>query len=315
MKWLIKKSSPRFIFTICLLLIAAALPFIVDIALMSLFSKILIFGLFAMSLDLLVGYTALWSFGHAAFFGIAGYSIGLLMVRFDITNYPVVMPVTLFIVILITALFGFISLKVSGVYFLLVTLALGQVVSLIAFALYDITGGETGLANIPYPTFIHSDISYFYFVLIVCFISFAFLHFLVKSPFGQTLKGIREDETRMKCLGYHVWLHKYIAFIVAGLFAGESGILYAHFNGVMVPADAGILASGMPWLMVILGGAGTLWGGLIGSALILSMEYFISTLTPERWPLIIGVIFIAVVMVARQGILVWVRDFIKKRKR
>jgi branched-chain amino acid transport system permease protein len=324
MKQFIKKAPHSLIVAAGLGLLAVMSPFLFDAAMISLFTKILIFGLFAMSLDLLVGYTALWSFGHAAFFGIAGYSTGILITRFDISSFWITLPATILIVFIFSAIYGFISLRVSGTYFLLVTLALGEITYHTSVALYDWTGGETGLASIPYPSFIDSSEGIYYFVLAICLACFAFLHFLVKSPFGQSLKGIREDETRMKCLGYNVWLHKYIAFIVAGLFAGISGVLYAHYNGVIVTYDVGLVASGLPWLMLIIGGAGTLWGSLIGSAVVFFLEYFTSSLTPGRWPLIEGAIFVIVIMAARQGILVWIRqmgilvwirDFIKKRKR
>ena len=116
-------------------------------------------------------------------------------------------------------------------------------------------------------------------------------------------------------MGYNVWLHKYVVFLTAGLFAGISGILYVHFYGVIVPRDIGVMASGTPWLMLIIGGPGTLWGSLIGSGIVLSLQYFISLVTAQRWPLILGVLYIAVVMTARKGILVWVSDLIKKRGR
>jgi branched-chain amino acid transport system permease protein len=315
MKQLIKNAPFSIIAIAVLLLFALASPFLVDLSILGVLTKILIFGLFAMSLDLLVGYTALWSFGHAALFGAAAYTTGILTTHFDITNFWITLPASIVVTLLYSAVFGFISLRVSGIYFMLVTLALGEITYNIAFPFKKWTGGEDGIVNIPYPGFIDSNTGIYYFILVVCLACFAFLHYFVRSPFGQILKGIREDETRMKCLGYNVWLHKYIAFIVAGLFAGVAGILYAHYIGVLIPRDVGVMASGMPWLMVIIGGAGTLWGALIGSTIVLILQFYISLVTPQRWPLIMGAIYILVVMVARQGILVWIRDFIKKRKR
>jgi branched-chain amino acid transport system permease protein len=295
-----------------LLFVSVTLPFIFGESLLGVLTKILIFGLFAMSLDLLVGYTALWSFGHATHFGVAAYTTGILISRFEITDFWITAPVALLTVFIYTCIFGFISLRVSGVYFMLVTLALGEITYHILFPLTDWTGGEDGIANIPYPALVESDTGIYYFVLVICLTSYAFFHFLVRSPFGLSLKGIREDEVRMRCLGYNVWLHKYTVFLIAGLFAGISGLLYVHFYGVIVPRDIGVLATGVPWLMLILGGAGTLWGALVGSTIVLSLQYFISTVTPQRWPLIVGIIYIAVVMFARRGTLVWFRELLKR---
>lgn len=315
MKQLIKKAPYSLIAIAVLLLFALASPFLVDLSILGVLTKILIFGLLAMSLDLLVGYTALWSFGHAALFGAGAYTTGILTTHFDITNFWITAPASIIITLLYSAVLGYISLRVYGIYFMLVTLALGEITYNIMFPLRKWTGGEDGIVNIPYPGFVDSDTGVYYFVLAVCLACFAFLHFFVRSPFGQTLRGIREDETRMKCLGYNVWLHKYIVFIIAGLFAGVAGILYAHYLGVLVPGDVGVMASGSPWLMVIIGGPGTLWGSLIGSTIVLSLQYYISLVTPQRWPLVMGATYILVVMVARKGILVWVRELIKKRAR
>ena len=315
MKQLIKKAPFSLISVAVLLLFALASPFLVDLSILGVLTKILIWGLFAMSLDLLVGYTALWSFGHAALFGAGAYATGILVTQFDIASFWITAPASIVITLLYSAVFGFISLRVSGIYFMLVTLALGEIAHNVIFPLKEWTGGEDGIVNIPYPGFIDSSTGIYYFVLAVCLACFAFLHFFVRSPFGQTLKGIREDETRMKCLGYNVWLHKYIVFIIAGLFAGIAGILYAHYLGVLVPSDVSVMASGIPWLMVIIGGPGTLWGSLIGSTIVLSLQFYISLVTPQRWPLVMGATYILVVMVARKGILVWVRERIKKQVR
>jgi branched-chain amino acid transport system permease protein len=129
------------------------------------------------------------------------------------------------------------------------------------------------------------------------------LYLVVKSPFGYGLQGIRENEIRMRTLGYNIWLHKYIAFLTSGLFGGVAGILYIHFNGVITPGSVGMGASGLAIIMIIIGGSGTLWGAMIGSGTLFILEYFISMVTPERWPAILGACFVATVSFARGGIL------------
>ena len=194
----------------------------------SLATKILIFAIFAMSLDLLMGYAGILSLGHAAFFGLGGYAAGLMAVRLGIGNLWVGLLCGILLAALVSILFGIITLQVRGIYCLLITFALGQLLNSLASKWRDVTGGDYGLYGIPLPTigFAHfewSTTSYYYFVLIVFVISFFLLHRLVKSPFGKTLQGIREGESRMAALGYNTWLFKYVAYVVAGMFAGAAG--------------------------------------------------------------------------------------------
>lgn len=292
-------------------LLLAVFPAIGDLAHVSLATKILIYGLLAMSLDFLVGYTGLWAFGHAAFFGIGAYTTGILITRFGIAGFWLTAPASLLMCVIAACIFGFIALRVSQVYFLLITLAMGQlifgIVNTSAGRLGAMTGGSDGLSGIPYPAFgfSFSSTSYYYFTVVVV-IACAFLMYrIVNSPFGYGLQGVREDEIRLRALGYNTWLYKYLAFIVGGLFAGVAGVLYVHFNGYVSPDAVGVDATGFLWLMIIVGGSGTLWGGFAGAALVLTLQYFISGVTPERWPLVLGACFVAAVMFFREGIYPW----------
>jgi branched-chain amino acid transport system permease protein len=271
----------------------------------SLLNKILIFALMAMSLDVAFGYTGLWSFGHAALFGVAAYTNGILIKHFYIKSFWLAAPAGLLMTILVSAVFGLIALRVSGIYFLLITFALGQLIYSVAIKWVGLTGGSDGLGGIPYPDlgFSLSPTSFYYLTLVLVSLCALVLYQIVESPFGYGLRGIRENETRMRTLGYNTWLHKYIAFIISGLFGGVAGILYIHFNGVITPGSVGMAASGLATIMIIIGGSGTLWGALIGSGVIFTLEYFISMITPERWPAILGACFVAAVMFARGGIL------------
>jgi len=303
-KGLLFRYTP-FIFVI---LVLAILPAFAGLALVSLTTKILIYGLLVMSLDFLVGYTGLWAFGHAAFFGIGAYATGILFREFGITNFLITAPVSIFLAVLCACFFGVIALRVSQIYFLLITIAMGQlvfgIVNTSAGSLGAITGGSDGLGGIPYPGlgFSFTSSSYYYFSLIIVILCTFLIYRIVHSPFGYSLQGIRESEIRQRALGYNTWLYRYIAFIVGGFFAGVAGVLYVHFNGFISPDSVGVEASGLLWLMLIVGGGGTLWGGLIGSAVILALEYFVSGITPERWPLIMGACFVVVVLFFRQGL-------------
>jgi branched-chain amino acid transport system permease protein len=208
-------------------------------------------------------------------------------------------------------IFGFIALRVSQVYFLLITLAMGQlifgIVNTSAGKLGSLTGGTDGLSGIPYPAFgfNFSPTTFYYFTAVVVIVCAFLLYRIVNSPFGYSLQGIREDEIRLRALGYNTWLYKYLSFIVAGFFAGIAGVLYVHFNGYISPDAVGVEATGFLWLMIIVGGSATLWGGFVGSALVLTLQYFISGVTPQRWPLILGGCFVAAVMFFRDGLFPW----------
>jgi branched-chain amino acid transport system permease protein len=297
----------RFAPQIAVVLILAAVVPMLPTYVQSLATKILIFAIFAMSLDLLMGYAGIMSLGHAAFFGLGGYAAGLLAVRLGIDNLWLGLLCGALLATLVSVLFGIITLQVRGIYCILITFALGQLLNSLASKWRDITGGDYGLYGIPLPTmgFVHfewSTTSYYYFVLIAFVICFFLLQRLVKSPFGKTLQGIREGESRMAALGYNTWLFKYVAFIVAGMFAGVAGVLSAYHKGIMVPGDLAVANSGLVMLMTIAGGTGTIYGPVIGAALILIIQYYAAIVTPERWPLILGLAFVLTIMYSRAGV-------------
>ena len=208
--------------------------------------------------------------------------------------------------VLTSSIFGLVALRARTVYFLLITFALGQLIYGMTIKFNDVTGGSDGLPDIPYPdlgfgfSFTHNQM--YYFILIIFVLSVFILYQIIKSPFGHSLQGVRESEIRMRALGYKVWLHRYIAFVISGFFAGVSGILYAHFSGLMTPDNTGFAASGLVMIMIIIGGSGTLWGGLIGSVIIFVLEFYVSGLSTDRWPIVLGACFVVAVMFARRGV-------------
>ncbi|MFC2024332.1 branched-chain amino acid ABC transporter permease, partial [Chloroflexota bacterium] len=213
--------------------------------------KILIYAIFAMSLDLILGYTGLFSMGHAAFFGVGGYTAGIMMVKYGVTSFWIVAPMSILMSGVIAALFGYIALRVKGLRFLMVTLALGQLLFSLTSQWMDMTGGHYGLRGIPLPNLGIPGFSFdmiqarplYYFVLVFFIISFFLLRRIIHSPFGQALQGIREDEPRMKALGYNTWLYKYLAFIITGMFAGLAGLLFAQWNLLISPMHVGFVMS------------------------------------------------------------------------
>jgi branched-chain amino acid transport system permease protein len=290
-----------------LFVILLVLPFLVPDYLRSMLSKIYIFAIFAMSLNLVLGYTGLVSLGHAAYFGVGGYTVGILMTRFGTESLWIVFPAAVILSAGAAAFIGFIALRVSGMHFILITIAFGQLFYAIAVKWRGLTGSTDGLIGITYPAigffgFQWTASTFYYLILLLFMVCCLLMDLIAHSSFGYALVGIRENEQRMQGLGYHTWLYKYLAFILGGAFAGVAGALFAPFYGIMVPSHFGLLTSSTAVLMVVLGSPGTLYGPLIGSFLIVLLEFFASIYSPERWPLILGGTFIVCITLFRGGL-------------
>jgi branched-chain amino acid transport system permease protein len=287
------------------LLLIAPPPFISSF-LLTLLTQALIYGILAMSLDIILGYTGLASLGHAAYFGLGAYSVGILTTRYG-AGFGVALPTGVLVAVLVAAIFGLVALRATGVYFLMITLALGMVVWGLAHRWVTMTQGDNGISAIPRPDLglpwsLSLSIPFYYFTLAGFLIAFSILRMIVRSPFGQTLVGIRESESRMRTLGYHVWLHKYICFVIAGGFGGFAGILWAYYNGFVSPVDLQLATSVEVLLMVALGGRGTLIGPALGAGIIVLLKNLVSVYT-HRWLLILGAVYILTIVYAPEGIL------------
>jgi branched-chain amino acid transport system permease protein len=294
-----------------------ALPLLLSSYQLGLLTKMLIFALFAMSLDLLVGYTGLPSLGHAAFFGAGAYTVSLLALRVA-NNFWLDFPAGLVMAATVSALFGLLALRTHEAYFLMITLALGQVLWGVAFGWRSLTGGDDGLPGVPRPDLglpwsLTGGIAFYYFVFVFFSLAAAVLWIVVRSPFGNALVGIRQSEARMEVLGYNVWLYKYCAFILSGFFAGLAGNLFAYYNGFVSPTYLSVIFSATALLMVILGGAGTLLGPALGAAIIVYLENVISAYT-QRWLLVLGVIYVLVTLCAPDGLVGLVQRRFRSRR-
>ncbi len=267
-------------------------------------TRIEIFAIFAASLDLLVGYVGLTSLGHAAFFGFAGYAVGLAAAAITDSGLLALLA-ALAATLTMALIFSALALRASGVYFLMLTLALSQIIWGVALQWRSLTGGDDGMPAILRPligTVRFSDAADFYLLTTTCFaICLSLLLLIVRSPFGLSLEGIRESPSRMSSLGYNVWLHRYIALIVAGLLAGWAGALQAWHTGIVTPNQLALVTSAEALLMVILGGTGTIVGPVIGSIVIVLVEFVINRYT-ERWVSVLGAIYILVVVAAPRGL-------------
>ncbi len=273
---------------------------------LTLLTQAAIVAILAMSLDVLLGYTGLPSLGHAAYFGVAAYAVGILATEGQVGFVGCLLAGVL-LATATAAVFGLLAIRATGVYFLMITLALGMVVWGLAFRWVSMTKGDNGITGVPRPELglpwnLAAPLPFFYFALLATALAWAVLGVLVRSPFGLSLKGIRESETRMRALGYNVWLHKYLSFVIAGLFAGFAGVLWAWYNGFVSPADVQLVTSVETLLMAALGGPGTLAGSALGAASIVFLKNFVSVYT-KRWLLILGAVYIGVILFAPRGVL------------
>ena len=298
------------------ILVLLLLPHFLSTYYLGLVIQMMIFSLFAMSLDLLIGYTGMASLGHAAYFGVAAYATGLLALKLGWSVW-LALPAGLLVAALTATLFGFLALRTRGSYFLMITLALSQVVWGIAFGWRSLTGGDDGLPEVPRPNLglpwpLTDETPFYYFVLFCIGVGTFLLIRIVSSPFGFALRGIRESETRMLSLGYNVWRYKLAVFVLAATFAGLAGCLYVYYNRFVSPDYLQVVRSAEVLLMVILGGAGTLIGPAIGAALIVLLDNVVSTYT-ERWLLVLGVIYVVVALFAPRGVVGFLRELRGKK--
>ena len=273
-----------------------------------LLAQILVLGIMAMSVDILLGYTGLPSLGQAAYLGVGAYLTAILATKYGFGlgwDFWVVVLLAIVSGAATAAFFGLFAIRASGVYFLMITLALGMCVWGLAYRWNSLTGGDNGINMRARPRFgiqLADDLTFFYVVLGFFVASLLALHLLVASPFGRSLVGIRERELRMRILGYNTWLHKYIAFVIAGAFGGLAGVLWAHLNGIVSPSDVILTASVDALLMVVLGGPGTLVGGLIGATVVVFLREYLATVVPW-WQYVLGTVYVLTILYLPGGIM------------
>lgn len=296
--------SPR---TIALTVIAALLltvPYWVSgVYYVNVASQILFFAVFALGLNVLVGYGGLVSLGHAGLFGVAAYATGyMLHIGY---GHSLSIIVALVIGIASMAMFAVLSLRSTGIGFIMITLALGQILWGLAYRWISVTGGDNGITlhgrPAPFGFDLNTANSFYYMTLIIFVITMVSVAIFVRSPLGAALMGTRDQSRRMTALGYHVWAIRFWACLFSGLLTTVSAILFVYYNQFISPQTLALTSSAEVLLMVISGGAGTLFGPIVGATLVVVVKNVVSGYI-ERWNMLLGAIFVAIVILMPEGL-------------
>ena len=266
-------------------------------------TQMLIFGLLALSVDLLLGHAGLFSLTHASFFAVSAYTVAILQVRYGVPT-ALAAPAGILAGTALGLVYG-LAVRTRGVYFILITIALGYIVWGVAVRWGSFTGGDNGVTNVPFPALggaaITSHTQYYYVVLATVLLCGLGYHTLVRSPFGLGLRGIKGSETRMQSLGYRTAAHLYAAFVLSAALASLAGVLYVYYNRFVNPVASSFPISVEAALMAIVGGSGTIVGPFIGAAVVLGLRNWVSSFF-EMHHAIMGAVFIATVLWAPAGL-------------
>jgi branched-chain amino acid transport system permease protein len=267
-------------------------------------SQTLIAAIFALSLNLLVGFGGMTSLGHASYLGVAAYISALLTSRYGF-GHGAAAVISMTGTTAMAAFFGVIALRATGLGFLMITLALSQVLWGLAYRMSNVTNGDNGIAGLtrpmPFGISLDSAASFYWFALVVASFAFLMMTIFVSSSFGSSLKGVRDQPRRMAALGFNPWLIQWITFVYAGFWGGVSGLLYVYYHKYIHPTSLSITSSAEGLLGVIAGGSGTLGGPAVGAALVLLLKNYASAYL-ERWSMLLGLVFLFIVLAMPSGL-------------
>jgi branched-chain amino acid transport system permease protein len=267
-------------------------------------SQMMIAAIFALSLNLLTGYGGLTSLGHASFLGLSAYIAAWLTTRAGV-GHGVSALAAVGATTVCAGLFGLIALRAAGLGFLMITLALSQVLWGLAYRWVSVTNGDNGMTGLvrpmPFGISIEGSASFFWFALVITTVAFILITIFVKSSFGASLKGTRDQGRRMAALGFNVWLIRWITFIYAGFWGGIAGLLYVYYNKYIHPSSLSITSSAEGLLGVIAGGSGTVFGPIVGSVIVTFLKNYASSYI-DRWNMLLGFVFMFIVIFMPDGV-------------
>jgi branched-chain amino acid transport system permease protein len=272
-------------------------------------SQIFIAAILAASLNLLVGYGGLVSLGHAAWVGLAAYISAWLYLRLGFGHW-ITAPLALAATMLIAGVFGWIALRATGLGFLMITLALSQVLWGTAYRWAAVTEGDKGLSGLtrpaPFGISLDGPAAFYYFSLAVTFFAIWMMARFVASPFGASLRGTRDEPRRMNALGHNVWLVRWITFVYSGFWGAVSGLLFVYYHKYIHPTTLSLTNSAEALLGVIAGGAGTIAGPIVGATIVVILKNYVSAYL-ERWNMLLGLVFVLIVIFMPDGVVPGVR--------
>lgn len=294
----------RSLATLVAVVALAALPYAIkEVYYVNIASQILLYAIFALGLNILVGYAGLVSLGHAGLFGVAAYVVAYFLVAGH--GHVLAIAAALAASLVATAGFAALSLRSTGITFIMITLALGEIIWGLAYRWISLTNGDNGITvsvrPAPFGIALGSARTFYVATLIVFLIAIAAAGIFVRSPLGAALRGTRDQPRRMNALGYHVWMIRFWAFMFSGLLSAIAGILFVYYNQFISPQALALTASAESLLMVISGGAGTLLGPVVGAALVVIVKNVVSAYV-ERWNFMLGAIFVAIVVFMPEGL-------------
>ena len=263
-------------------------------------SQILIFAVFAASINLLLGYGGLPTLGHAAYLGVSAYLSALVALKLGL-GHALGALLALAGTVVMAALFGLIALRATGLGFLMLTLALSQVLWGTAYRWVSLTDGDNGLRGLTRPFGLDGAAPFYWFTLIVFALALFVIWRLTQSPFGAALQGARDQPRRMSALGHHVWMVRWVTFIYAGFWGGVSGLLFVYYHKYIHPVSLSLANSAEGLLAVIAGGSGTLAGPLVGAAIVMLLKNYVSGYV-ERWNMLLGFVFVFIVIFMPEGV-------------
>jgi len=267
---------------------------------LNLLIQILIYSIFAMSFDLLLGYLGMLSFGHAAFWGLGVYMYGILKSGDLVGSFWLVLALAVLGGFIMALFVGVLVLRTTGVYFAFVNFAIAQMLMSASIKWRSLTGGEDGISGLPRPWELEG-LHFYYFIFLFFCVCFLLIRWITTSRYGKTLIGIRENPLRMQALGYNIWIYKYSCFVFAGVFGTVAGLLFGSYNRFASPEDFSLSVTGLALLMVLIGGKASQMGSILGAMIIILLYQLVSAYT-EHWLLVVGVIFVLVVIFAREGV-------------
>ena len=308
-----KESMMKREWWIALLIIAAIVaPFVISEFYLTILGEALIMSLLALSFNLLFGYMGQLSFGQAAFYGLSGYAVAMLITKAHF-NFWLSFLAGIVVASILGLVIGFFCVRLRGIYFSILTLAFGQLIFFVIYKWHDFTGGDDGIQGVFPPDLLRSPINYYFFILVVFVFAIFILWRIVNSPFGYTLKSMRENSERTEFLGINIARYQLMAFVIAAGYAGLAGALWAPFYRSMAPSSLFWIKSGEPVMAAILGGPSLFFGPILGMFIMTFFHAWVLGFT-IFWPVVMGALILIIIFFLPGGILGFAEEKFKERR-